>query len=506
MATELPACRSVLAWALGPAPALDAAVARFGRLFAEDVVSTSVEDGIAVMAATDRPVDLSGDVVWGTPSGVHVELPRDRVARTSAHLVHTLKTARGAVTAFATRGVAAVVVAGVPLRLVAERAPELLLYDFVLGDDELLDGVTVLEEASVVQGTEVRSWSPREGRLAPGPPTRAAQLVDAVGDLAASVTERDWLGATAGRDSALVVRALAARGVRGQAFTLGWPGFDDADVGASVAREVGWRHEIAAVTPLRAESAWTAIVDASLSLEGVVNPRPIALGPLDWDRRGVTWFSGHGGEIGRAFYWATRTEDEPRSALLRRIPATIPAPARATIEARIDVELARGDALGRRGVDGLDAFYALNRMRKWVGRVRPYEQIDHFWPAYLGPDLVRLLLDIPAPSRADASVFDEALALVGHRPATPAAPPTPTASPTKRRWFRRGTPATGDWPALAATLAAMGPPERVVLPQMGGAWWDAVTARARTHSASQRMVWNVIGVEAFAEWCERVKV
>ena len=539
---DVPGARSVLAWVTADSvDALDASVARFRQLYDGDRWAGSVSVRVdpsartAVLVAANAPVELGEITVWGAPRanetvdleavvddpaastalhGLFVVL-RDRNgirAVTSANLAHTVSHARGdGVHAWATRGIAAAVAAGVRLRVAPERVPELLLYDFVIGDDELLDAVDVLHEAAVVDargGEGAVSYPvPRERRLARGAPTSPADIVRAVHDLADVVRPAGdaWLGVTAGRDSSLLVRGIAQRGVRGRAFTLGWRGLEDADAGAAMCRALHWTHELAGIVPpdRGRNDAWDEIVAAAPWTEGMENPRAIALGSLDWERTDVTWLSGHGGEIGRGFYWGGRAAASPLDLLLHRVPSTVRADTRSALGARLETELTRADAFDRRGVDGLDAFYALNRMRKWVARVRPYEQFANIWPGYLGPDLVRVLLDLPHDARGDGSGFDAALALVGapaRVPAAASALPSRSVLVRARRAVGLRRKTGGDWPLLRPVLSAMGPPERVVLPVMGAPWWADVYERATSQPAAQRMAWNVIGIEAFATW------
>src|SRR4051794_32261365 len=153
---------------------------------------------LALWTLDDRPYAPAPSVVWGTaPAGAERLLDGERdvpgvwVAAgmrgdalrlvSSPVVMHTLVRALGPrAEAFATRGLAALLLAGREPRIAWERVAEWVFFDYVLGREELLDGTDVLEEASLVElrpdAARVRSWWPRAERWAPGEPSSPARV------------------------------------------------------------------------------------------------------------------------------------------------------------------------------------------------------------------------------------------------------------------------------------------------------------------------------------------
>lgn len=466
---------------------------------------------LALWTLDDRPAVASARVAWGSaPDGVEraldggADLPGvwvvagmrgDALRLVSSPVVmHTLVRARGAgAEAFATRGLAALLLAGREPRVAWERVAEWVFFDYVLGSEELLEGTEVLEEAALVDlhpdRAHVRSWWPRPVRWGPGAETTPAQVREAVRGEAARLAKLPGatLGLTAGRDSALVAEVLP-RGSK--AFTIGWTGHPDSDAAAARARALGLDHQVAEVRPQRAR--FEELVRAAVWQEGIENPRTVAVGPLHWGAREAVWVTGHGGELGRAFYWPSGPPASLDAALesLMRPTAGITHEAAEALRARLGAQLlALADI--RRSPDGaLDLFYAAGRMHKWLGRVLPYRQIAGFAPAFLAPTVVRALLDLPLEARLSGAAFGP-----------------PAQAHEARRTIReravRKLRGREDWPLLRPLVAACRRPAAVDV--LGDAWWASTLDIARHHDWAQQWTWNVLATEALDVQAARLR-
>jgi hypothetical protein len=477
-----------------------------------------VSEGVGLWALDDRPLQTASRTVWGTtvlPNGglddvlEHgADLPGVWVIAgvrpgglrlvSSPVVMHTLVRAEGrAAEAFATRGLAAVVLAGREPRVAWERVAEWVFFDYVLGDEELLDGVEVLDEAALIdldQGrASVRSWSPRSERWAPGPATRVEDVHHVVAHDARRLTGLPGarLGLTAGRDSALVARMLPADA---PTFTIGWVGNPDSDAAAVRARELGLAHEIATVSPARLDEGFESLVRLAAWQEGIENPRTVAVGPLAWDARDVLWLTGHGGELARAFYWPDGPPPTIDAAveLLMRPTDGLSAASAGHLRERLMTQLEELAEIRSDPAAVLDLFYAAGRMHKWLGRILPYEQITAFAPTFLAPQVVRALLDLPREARQLGQVFG------------PPAPAVAVPAMTFRERLARKLRGRGDWPLLRPLVDERPHPQAVEA--LGESWWQSTLTIARHHDWAQQWTWNVLATEALNEQLSRLNL
>jgi hypothetical protein len=230
---------------------------------------------------------------------------------TSASPPHTLKRVVGpAGVAWATKGVAALALAGVRPRVAAERIAERVLYEYTLSDDELFEGVRVLPPASLVvisrDRVDQRELQPIGEALAPGRPSTPVVLRDAVGAAIGrlAAVPAATLGLTAGRDSTLLTSCLAEQGGRLPTFTFGLPQWPDVAGAAAVAEAVGWPHHAVGPSTDPAPATFEHAVAMSAWAEGLDTGRDIASPDVPaWPGEPITWITGSGGEAGRAFYW-----------------------------------------------------------------------------------------------------------------------------------------------------------------------------------------------------------
>ena len=444
---------------------------------------------------------------------------------TGPDIVHTLARCdgpRGA--AWSTKSWAALIAAGVPPRLALDRVPEYVLFDQVWGDDELLDGPVLCEEATVVDltssGAVERSWWPVADRLAPGAPTDGPALravlteeLDRIGrlpDLA--------LALTAGRDSTLVAACLRDLRVAPLAYTIGGPGSPDYDGAAVTAAASGWQH--LSVLPQTGPPAGMAhVVRASAWTEGLDTAWNLYGSPLRWpgppDR---VHLSGNGGEIGRAVYYrhgaVPRTPDEVLHRLTAGGVALAETPRRALID-RLDgalrsaLLLAAGDC-----PRALDLLYTRVRVRSWLNRTVVRPDTAAIMPAYTSAAVVRVLLDLPLADRRSGAGFDAALGHDGLRLRAAAArshrPPVARRSaasvsaalrgkiPGAQRLLQRrpAPPDTAGLQVLEQAMAELPDGPVIAREALGERWWEDTLARAARDGNARRHLWNALAVEA----------
>ena len=424
---------------------------------------------------------------------------------TSTDVVHSLKHAEvDGVDAWATRGLAALTVVDRPVALNSSAIAEYLLFDFVLDGEELTSGVRQVEEATCIDIDigRVRSasyWS-RAERLAPGPPTTPVGLRAAITAAVVPVAagEGAALGLTAGRDSLLVASCLADAGAAMAAFTMGDPSWPDAVGALAVCAALGWPHA-RTVPSVSARPSFAEAVRWSAWTEGLVLARDVIGPPLGGLASVRSVLSGSGGEIGRAVWWAG-----PAAAVGWRssfvAPATAelaPAPA-AHVGARVEAALASLPAAddARR----LDQLYAFGRMRGWLARGRPLAGVAGTTAAYLSPGVVRALLDLPDDRRADASAFDEAIAL-GSRDLRGIAADAVSAARARRSLLRRARghffpPVSGEVATLELMLGQAGESLDAARAAVGDRFWDHARRTAATSTRSRLTLWNAVSLAA----------
>lgn len=494
-----------------------------GRELSDLVVWGAIVDGGGVpddehlWRVIDGPERLRGTngvfVIFAATSGDNVRLV------TSPTHVHTLKAVAGPhAKAWATRGLAAHVLAGAPPRLAPERAIDVVLYDHMYGSEELLEATRVLDDASVVdigpRGASETCYWPLADRVAPGVTTTVERFRSAAGNHLGmlSLIPGAMLGLTGGRDSTLLAGSLHETSGSISTFTLGHRSFPDVRAARSVAEALGWPHEIVGVTSggdrfqdLMRVSAWT---------EGLDNPRNLVAGVPDWDVSGVTWVSGHGGEVGRPLYWEKEGwEADPLGAIVdwptRRVKRSTADGLRDRVSAALDQcrEL-RGE--DDQAVFGL--FYLLQRMHQWVMRSLPYTPIDNYVPGYLGQEVIRAMLDVSAAGRRNASLFDEALAAcpLGLRALAIDASRGTRWGRLRQRFAHRlpwiPAPVPNDWTMLRPILEEVERRGSIVREVVGDDWWSWSVEAAPSSHQHRRMLWNAVGVEAFGAWIDETFV
>lgn len=458
----------------------------------------------AVLERPDAIRHLAGAFVIVGERGGFVRLV------TSPSFVATLRRARASgIQSWGTRCLPTAAGAGVAPSVAAIVVPELVHFDFALGSDEIIEGVTTVDDATQIDidRMSVRTtglW-PLEERLARSGPRRASDLVDALRPWvhAASSDPAVRLGLTGGRDSGVIAQVARMEGLSLRCFTLGDVDYPDAVQAAGRARSLGWSHTIVPITSSGAEdeTAWERIVRLSEWTEGSENASHSLAPELIWSDSGIVWLGGNGAEIGRMFYdpQAGATADAVQ-VLMRSVRSTVRQDARSCLADRIEAHSA---ALpNTSGPAALDDFYCTQRMRKWLGRLLPFEQIDNSWAIYIHPSVAGVLLSLDEEDRRTGASFDDILG--------DWAPPLRSRSSSSRvrrlasrarRGFMRSSPILSlpTWPDVQVVIGHMGEPSRVIYETLGRQWWVSTLEEARTNPASNLQVWNAIAVEALAE-------
>lgn len=278
---------------------------------------------------------------------------------------------------------------------------------------------------------------------------------------------------------------------------MGWRWLPDVAAARDAARGAGWDHEIARPA-LHRGSVWERLVTASAWTEGLETPRNLLTDPLEWSARDVRWVSGHGGEIGRAFYRrADANPDDPLETLLAGRARHFDGAALEALSSRVHAAIDATRSAVPAGLRTIDAFYATQRMRKWLLRGLPAPQFDDLLPAYLEPAVVNALLNLADTTRG-AALFDEALtkpsSLHGVRGRR-------LVEPARRHWssaaYRLRRQPLDDRPALFATIGdaerrGAGATRRI----LGSRWWDDQKRQSEQHPWARRALWNAVAVDA----------
>lgn len=457
---------------------------------------------------------------------------------TAASGVRPLHRLRGkTVDVWSTKALAAHIAAGERPRISIDAVPDVILLDYVLGDDDLLVATTVPADALHVRatsaGVEETHWSTLADRFAPGPPTDAVALRGVLGQEMARVARIPGasLGLTAGRDSTLALSCLPHESGSISTFTFGWPGDGDAEGAAAAAAAAGCPHRLVASRVhdgsdgrwARAASRWT---------EGQVSARNLLIDGFDWEARGVTWVTGSGGEIGRAFYGQYFTTggsppDRWRSFFVERHRRVLRGPVLNGFEDRVGREMAEAWSIRPQPVGAADVFYYANRMGKWFNRMAYIEPITERYPVYLAGPVARSLLDIPETDRLSGRTFDEALSAGStnlHRVARHAVSERfgQPSEDVVRRWSLptdrlprrvramvrggvarmkglRSQASHPEWALLGPLCRRIDVDGSLVIDVMGGRWWRSQLASAPRLSGDEarRTLWNAVAVDAF---------
>ena len=460
-------------------------------------------DVAAALTDPQRARALSGVFALCGPNGSSVRLV------SSSAFVATIRRCRDA---FATRALAALAMADVSPRIDPAAAIDAVALGHTLGGGELFHDVSICDDACVIDvtaaGIAVSQYLPLADSMQRGSPLTAKRLAELAQShiVPFSASPRSVLALTGGRDSVLAAGALAASDGSAATFTMGWRGTSDVDSARRLAHNFRWQHSVARSAdavgrptktkgPLPTTAPGGRLPWLSRLVpwtEGLHHPRDAFSGWLRWPNHGVTMITGHGGEIGRAFYYHHR-HGSPRDVLIEQGPGGhLRGRAKEIFAARANDLLSVADSLGRPDAT-LDLFYALGRMRRWVGRGLPQPQIDNLAPLYLEPTMVAALLDTPEEKRRTGEVFDEALrALSVDRF---------LGSPPERRWTirRRGFP--DDWPLLDALIGDLDGGTLLVPEVLGGSWWEWVRSNARHQDWVRQIAWACVALEVANRWC-----
>jgi hypothetical protein len=426
---------------------------------------------------------------------------------TSPDLRHALRTSRsGQHQAWSNKSLACVLALGTRPRINPDVVPEFVLMNHVIGDDELIDDVRVLPEASVLTlhrrgSAETTYWTPEE-RMAPGSPTTARAIVEGLQDELSRVGQLPsvYLALTAGRDSRLLAACFKAVGGTAATFTMG-QGTPDAIGARELCDQYGWSH--VCLTGAAWNPSWAYALDGMVWTDGGQTVRDLLNDPLQWPYSAddcVVW--GTNGELGRAIYWASQDAAHAQEAFIQR-PSAMHLATHATTRwrDRCTAALATSTALaGGDPIRGLDVLYARSYMHKWVGRSLMGRSLGIYTP-YSSPRLTRTLMDLPIDERRTSKAFDDALRLCGIEPPSgdgrgPAQPPpSRLRSAVRRRTGRRQ-------PDLEQALRARGSAPDYINDQLGRRWWQHVRRHAGINNGFATRAWNALTVQAFFDLLE----
>ncbi len=491
--------------------------------------------GVVVAVVDARPGrdQLASVVAWGDPVGQLGVATADEVAEaarspmkarellgsfvlvsigaatvsvtTSSDLVHTLKASSGPEgQAWSTQGLAAVVACARPLSLVAERIPEVVLFDFAFGDDELVDGVRVLDEAAYLELSpagvvETTYWSVQD-RLLATPGTNALTLRSAVCRVLNRVARREGatLALSAGRDSTLLASCLNEIDVAVPCFTFGDDRTGDGAGARQVAQILGWDHD-AIVSDEEGHPSADRLLRATRWTEGLDTAWNLYSPPLRWP-----WLSdrvalfGIGGEMGRAFYWGQVAPDrwpDPVGLMTDWTKPLLSAEGYHALKARSE---SFADSLATQGWEGtgvLDGWHARGRVRKWPGRTPNPARMRSVQTVYTNAGVAAALLGIPAEQRRTKQVFDEAGRLGGDLHAVAGRARVEGATRPKGRRLLRRLRADDALSAGHQALREMGVRAPLTAEVLGPIWWSEVTRRNPV-PAARRWLGNAVAIEA----------
>ncbi len=423
-----------------------------------------------------------------------------------AELSHVFKIVRGARRdVVATSGTLAALLSGDSVAIDAERIAEYLAFDCVLSDAELIAGVELVPEASVARlssaGISVSTYWSADERFAERAEPKPLDLWERLRENAARVfaAHDSWLGLTSGRDSTLIASALAAESGRTTCFTFGDPDYWDVHGAKALSDAMGWDHRrVWRFKPvpinlgkLSQLAPWT---------DGLETARNLYAAPWDAPFKDQTFVSGHGGEIGRAFYWKNSTDLDATMQRLIAGPADqVPEPWRSVCAERIAAELGKYEHRGT--ATALDLFYALNRTRAWTGRGVRRPQFGGSVMSYGDPATVQLLLNIPVDKRRDASFFDETIALDERNlraialDGAAASWQRAIATPKKASRLTALRDSAMRDPLRLATQSLAG--GSLVAETYGRKWWITLvrSAARASNTEARRRLWNALAVD-----------
>lgn len=469
----------------------------------------------------DEPVELTDLGLWGEAVGtaglatdeellaprqlmgsfVVVQALADRLRLTvGPDLVHALRHCSGPDgEAWSSHGLAGLLACGAIPAIARDRIPELVLLDYVLADDELLEGVRVLPEATRVEitpsdATEQDVWPVAE-RLLARSDVNVAEL--RAGVLLAcerlAQVPRLHLALSAGRDSTMLASCFDELGVTLPSFTFGGLDTPDGAGAAAVADHLGWQHQCLA--PAEAPGSLDRLLATTLWTEGLDTAWNGFGPPMGWPAQdGAVHLYGVGGELGRAYYWSDAQPEQlgdPVGLVTGWLQRQLSPEARSLLVERSGRFVHQLEAQGWTGVGVLDGWHARGRVRKWPMRTPLPSGVLASLTAYPSAPVAGLLLGMPAELRRGGVGFDAAAG--GLRSVAQSAP---FPHPRRRRFtrFRRNRSVTLARQARQELAVSDSP----VLEVMGAGWWQDLERRIPYEPACHRWMWNSLAVEALA--------
>jgi hypothetical protein len=332
------------------------------------------------------------------------------------------------VTAYATHAVAAALIAGMELRVNEPAVAEFIALDFVGGDRTLVEDVSVVSPASVIDNGDARTYWPATERWARVPNAyehTERTLLETLGRRIHGANV--GLALTGGLDSTVGAAALAEIGAKPLAFTWGAPEWADARGAATTAARLGFDHQVLGVRTLDDDACLTELDREVRWTDGMA---ALSAAERHWPEGCDALVVGMGGETGRAFYydaWSALLVPNPSpQELARRLGVrgrlrganeeTV-----ATVEQTVAGWLDDAIATGAHSWEVLDVLYTEQRVRRWGrSQIPPLSQnlVLLFTPA----EIARGLFSLPLRERIRDGFHRRFLIERGFTPSDPGVP------------------------------------------------------------------------------------
>jgi asparagine synthase (glutamine-hydrolysing) len=332
--------------------------------------------------------------------------------------------------AFAPQVSALLVDPRLPRALDAQAAGEFLVFQCVLRERTLIDGVRLLPPASLLvfepgRGVAVESTWTLRYRPAAGDHARALAdaLADAAGRLAGG-DERVGLPLSGGLDSRTLLAAIPRRPLR--TITYGRPDSDDLRLAAELAARAGTEHHAIELRPGYIAAEARTMVERTDGMHSCLNAHAALL--RDAARVCDVVLLGNGGDCLLDGLWsgpddapddavATRLFSKLAIGMPPRLAGGVVAPrgplADALERAAAGLREALASVAGDGAADRADAFNVVHRHRRWVLQGVPAQatHVDFRHP-YYDDRVVEAALAVPASLRAERRAHVEALKLL----------------------------------------------------------------------------------------------
>lgn len=314
---------------------------------------------------------------------------------------------QGRATAWSSHAVAASILVRGAASLDSDAVRDMPFLAAPSGRRSLIAGVEVLDAGTVidvdVRDVDVRAtsqiarrsyWSRSDRWRDPGVP--AEQLIADRLRRRVTSSERPWLALSGGRDSSALISIARRADLDLPAFTWGEPDWLDPAAAAHTASTLGLHHEILPYRPLADDDAIGYSLRLARESDGIAPAGSWARPELP---AGMTaMVTGGGGEVGRAFYYASTFRSRPRPRPTDLVAAVAPG-APADVGGRVRKMLEElADETHLEGWDLLDAYYTEHRMGRWA-RGRVVAMHADIYTPFASPAVAAALVALPREAR-----------------------------------------------------------------------------------------------------------